>query len=644
MRHSRYLVLLGLLLLVVSCAQRSAQVRPAEPPRPDAPRQAEQGATEELKPAPRPERATLPLPLWAPRDDKPGPVPAESAKASSRSGQTLAKAEKGAKDTAPRKDDPETEQRNMEEALDLYQEGVDAWARGEWAEAIQAFDESFQIIYSIDTDQYPEIAQQKEDLRLLISKRIVEIYASRSHLHTDLSGEIPLAMNDHVAREIRSFQTVERNFFIDSYYRSGMYRPHIAAQMKRAGLPEDLSWLPLIESGFKVKALSRARALGLWQFIASTGYRFDLRRDRWVDERMDLERSTQGAINYLTTLHDLFGDWTTVLAAYNCGEANVLRVIRQQHVNYLDNFWDLYMRLPVETARYVPRFLAALHIIKDPGKYGFTELQVAPPLSYEKVAINKQVRLADIAQALSVPLEAIHELNPALRNGVTPDYAYTVNVNNEHAPLLLAKLDEIPRWQPTKITSTRHRVRRGESLASIARKYRVAPEDILEANHLRNARSVRVGRVLLIPRESGVVKQSGDSRRKTARTDQMRKTSTPEGTKGTQLAARSEPVGAVAAQPIPATTDQAPAQKSAAAPNGQSQVNLGAPAALASSLALREAGANGQTIPYRIKYGDTLFSIAKRFNTSVEQIKMLNALRSDILTVGQLIKVPKVGL
>jgi peptidoglycan lytic transglycosylase D len=95
-------------------------------------------------------------------------------------------------------------------------------------------------------------------------------------------------MNDHVAREIRSFQTVERNFFIDSYYRSGMYRPHIAAQMKKAGLPEDLSWLPLIESGFKVKALSRARALGLWQFIASTGYRFDLRRDRWVDERMDL--------------------------------------------------------------------------------------------------------------------------------------------------------------------------------------------------------------------------------------------------------------------------------------------------------------------------------------------------------------------
>ena len=640
MRHSRYLVLLGLLLVVVSCAQRSAQVRPAEPPRPDAPPQAKQAATEELKPAPNPERATLPLPLWAPRDDKTCPAPADSGKASSRSSQTLAKAEKGVKDPTPRKDDPDTEQRKMEEALDLYQEGVDAWARGEWAEAIQAFDESFQIIYSIDTDKYPEISQQKEDLRLLISRRIVEIYASRSHLHTDLSGEIPLAMNDHVAREIRSFQTVERNFFIDSYYRSGMYRPHIAAQMKKAGLPEDLSWLPLIESGFKVKALSRARALGLWQFIASTGYRFDLRRDRWVDERMDLERSTEGAINYLTTLHDLFGDWTTVLAAYNCGEANVLRVIRQQHVNYLDNFWDLYTRLPAETARYVPRFLAALHIIKDPAKYGFTELQVASPLSYEKVPINKQVRLQDIAQALSLPVDAIHELNPALRNGVTPDYAYTLNVNNDRAPLLLARLDEIPRWQPPKITSVRHRVRPGESLASIARKYRVSPDQILDASGLKSAKSVRPGQVLRIPREDRVVTASTESRTKTTQADRARKAGTPKRAKETEVAFRTTP----AAQQTGVTTNQVSAQKSAAAEDGQSQVNSESTAATTSGVALREAGAHRQTISYRIKNGDTLFSIAKRFNTSVEEIKGLNALKSNIVKVGQLIHIPKAGL
>jgi len=641
MRHSRYLALLGLLLLIVSCAQQSALVRPAEPPKPDAHPQAAKVATEEVKPAPKPEPATRLLPLWASREDKTGSVPGDPGNVSSAAGQTVSKAEKLAKETAPRTDDPETEQKKIEDALDLYQEGVDAWGRGEWAEAIQAFDESFQIIYSIDGDKDPEIAQQKEDLRLLISKRIVEIYASRSHLRTDLSGEIPLAMNDHVAREIRSLQTVERNFFIDSYYRSGMYRPHIVAQMKKAGLPGDLSWLPLIESGFKVKALSRARALGLWQFIASTGYRFDLRRDRWVDERMDLERSTDAAISYLTTLHDLFGDWTTVLAAYNCGEANVLRVIRQQHVNYLDNFWDLYTRLPAETARYVPRFLASLHIIKNPAKYGFTELQAAPPLSYQKVPINKQVRLQDIAQALSVPMEAIHELNPALRNGVTPDYAYTLNVSHDQAPLFLAKLDEIPSWQPPKITCVRHRVRSGESLASIARKYRVSQDQILEASGLRSAKSVRRGQVLQIPREGRMVTASSQSPAKSTQAGPARKAGSRKGAGDTQLASQNTPAGTEAAQRTTAPVNFTP---TAAAPAGQTEASSQSTAAAPTTGTPREAGARGQTISYRVKDGDTLFSIAKRFNTSVDDIKVLNALKSNIVKVGQLIHVPGAGL
>jgi membrane-bound lytic murein transglycosylase D len=402
--------------------------------------------------------------------------------------------------------------------------------------------------------------------------------------------------------------------------------------MKKAGLPEDLSWLPLIESGFKVKALSRARALGLWQFIASTGYRFDLRRDRWVDERMDLERSTEGAINYLTTLHDLFGDWTTVLAAYNCGEANVLRVIRQQHVNYLDNFWDLYMRLPAETARYVPRFLASLHIIKDPGKYGFTELQVAPPLSYQKVSINKQVRLQDLSQALNLQVEAIHELNPALRNGVTPDYAYTLNVTHDQAPLLLAKLDEIPTWQPPKITYVRHRVRSGETLASIARKYRVSQDQILEASGLRSAKSVRRGQVLQIPREGRLVTASSQSSAK--------KASSRKGAKDTQLASQSPP-GTEAAQRTTAPVNSTP---TAAAPAGQIEARSHSTAAAATTGTYHEAGAAGQTISYRVKDGDTLFSIAKRFNTSVDEIKVLNALSSNILKEGQLLNVPRAGL
>jgi membrane-bound lytic murein transglycosylase D len=117
------------------------------------------------------------------------------------------------------------------------------------------------------------------------------------------------------------FQTVEREFFLESYQRSGRYREQFARTIRDAGMPEDLAWLPLIESGFKVKALSRARALGLWQFIPSTGYKFGLKRNDWVDERLDPEKSTMAAIAYMKELHQIFGDWATVLAAYNCGEA-----------------------------------------------------------------------------------------------------------------------------------------------------------------------------------------------------------------------------------------------------------------------------------------------------------------------------------
>ena len=140
--------------------------------------------------------------------------------------------------------------------------------------------------------------------------------------------------NADVEKEIRQFQTVERDFFISSYQRSMIYRPVILRELRKAGLPEELSWLPLVESGFKISALSSARALGLWQFIPSTGYKYGLNRDDWVDERMDVEKSTHAAIDYFKDLHAMFGDWLTVLAGYNCGEGRVMRTIAAQHINY----------------------------------------------------------------------------------------------------------------------------------------------------------------------------------------------------------------------------------------------------------------------------------------------------------------------
>ncbi|MEJ2086598.1 MAG: lytic transglycosylase domain-containing protein, partial [Acidobacteriota bacterium] len=234
-----------------------------------------------------------------------------------------------------------------------------------------ALDRSYQLMADVPPNGDALVAQEKEDLRRLISRRIVEVYASRQTTVGDMSLEIPRVMNEYVEREIKSFQGPERDFFVESYQRSGFYRPMIIRELREAGLPEEISWLPLVESGFKSRAMSRARALGLWQFISSTGYRYGLERDWWIDERLDPEKATLGAIGYLTDLHNLFGDWLTAMAAYNCGEHNVLRRINSQRVSYFDQFWDIYTRLPRETRRYVPRFLAVVIIMDDPDVYGF---------------------------------------------------------------------------------------------------------------------------------------------------------------------------------------------------------------------------------------------------------------------------------
>ncbi|MBW2109265.1 MAG: lytic transglycosylase domain-containing protein, partial [Deltaproteobacteria bacterium] len=290
----------------------------------------------------------------------------------------------------------------LDEALEFCQASQDFWGKGDFENAVASLDQAYNLILQADAGEDPKLVQQKEDIRFLICKRMLEIYASQRTVVNGNHNAIPMVMNRHVAKEIKLFQGPERTFFLSAYKRSGRYRTQILKALRAAGLPEELSWLPLIESGFKVKALSRARALGLWQFIPSTGYKFGLKRDRWVDERMDVNKSTQAAIAYLQELHKIFGDWSTVLAAYNCGEFRVLTVIRRQNVNYLDDFWDLFERLPWETARYVPRFLAALQIIHDPERFGFELDPPDAPLEYEVVTVPKQARLKDIAKVLEV--------------------------------------------------------------------------------------------------------------------------------------------------------------------------------------------------------------------------------------------------
>ncbi|MFP3999193.1 MAG: LysM peptidoglycan-binding domain-containing protein [Desulfobacterales bacterium] len=454
-------------------------------------------------------------------------------------------------------------QSRFDKSLEFYQSAQDYWQQGELEKALEALDNAYALIVNTETVDAPKFSQQKDDLRFMISKRILEIYASR---YTTVKGNhnaIPLSSdNENVEKEILRFTDgPARKFFINSYRRSGMYRPYIVKKLKEAGLPEELSWLPLVESGFKTNALSSARALGMWQFIASTGSKYGLERNRYIDERLDFIKSTDAAIEYLTELHEIFGDWKTALAAYNCGAGRVLSVIRTQNINYLDDFWDLYQRLPMETASYVPKFMATLHIIDNKEQYGLDEIAVEPELEFETVEIDKQAALKDIAEVLDLEEEQLKQLNPELRYKLLPNESYSLRIPSENKEILLAKLDEIEEQYQSPYNILYHRVRKGETLSKIASRYNTTARKISWYNNIEMEDYIVAGQLLKIPQPGA-------------------------------YASRSQP---------------------------QEQ---------------------GRLTDYRVKRGDSLWVLAKRYNTTTGKIQELNNLNSVNLHIGQKLKIP----
>ncbi len=498
-------------------------------------------------------------------------------------------------------------QSSLDEALDFCEVAQSFWQKGELENALDALDKAYSLILNVDTRQDSKLIQQKEDLRFLISKRILEIYASRNIVVNGNHDEIPLELNSHVEAELKHFTGFEKKYFQQAYERSGKYRPYILAALHKAGLPEELSWLPLIESGFKVKALSRARALGLWQFIPSTGYKFGLKRSRFIDERIDFIKSTDAAIAYLKELHSIFGDWATVLAAYNCGEGRVLQVIRTQNVNYLDNFWDLYQRLPLETARYVPRFFATLHIIKNPEKYGFTDFTPDPPLAFDTLEVNRQVHLKDIAKATGVDPEEIEALNPELRYSLIPPEPYTLRVPKGQTEPLAATLDTLPLSQLPQRAYVYHRVRRGQTLSVIARRYHTSVHAIMRANHMRRT-VIRAGKTLKIPQRGYVTPTSASAR------------PAPVPSSGTHYVRKGDSLWNIASR-YGATVESIKTLNRLASNN------------LYIGQTLKIPGFKAEPLPdttklstYRVHKGDSPYTIAQKHNMELSRFLMLNQL------------------
>jgi len=338
----------------------------------------------------------------------------------------------------------------------------------------------------------------------------------------DPSQVIPITNNDKVDYHLELFQGRQGKWIQRSLERSGRYIDRMQQIFRDQGLPDDLVYLAVIESGFNPYAYSRAGAMGIWQFMPATGRRYGLKINWWVDERRDLEKSTRAAASYLKDLYAIFEDWYLAAAAYNAGEGKLLKGLKRYDSNC---FWDLsqYRFLRSETKNYVPRFLAALTIAKDPEKYGIKAIDPEPPLIYEIVTVPDATDLAVIAKGCGKSLSLLQKLNPQLRRGCTPpSYPdYEVKIPQGTRESFLAYYQDLsPR---KRLTFRRHRIKRGETLSHIASRYGVSVHSIMSMNKLKNKHRVREGKNLVIPlplsyradRTYAVSSSYGRSRKKT---------------------------------------------------------------------------------------------------------------------------------
>ncbi|NPB08915.1 MAG: LysM peptidoglycan-binding domain-containing protein [Thermodesulfobacteria bacterium] len=370
------------------------------------------------------------------------------------------------------------------------------------------------------------------------------------------SSEIPITLNEKVEYFIRYFTTTKRKVFERWLARSGRYGPMIKEILRSYGLPEDLVYLAMIESGFNPFAYSRAGACGIWQFIRSTGRKYGLKIDYWVDERRDPEKATHAAAKYLLELYREFECWHLASASYNAGEAKLRKAIRRYGTR---DFWKLsrYRYLKRETKNYVPKMIAAMIIAKNPEKFGF-HVDPLPPLDYEIVEVPGGTDLRAIALASGTDYDLIRLLNAELRRGKTPPYAvsYPVKVPFGSGARVEEALKKVQFVYTRR--SLRHRVRRGESLYQIANYYGVSIRALKRANRLRSNK-LRIGMVLRIP-------------------------------------VRTQAVLYVSSKPA------------------------------------RQA--KSKAVVYRVKRGDSLWEIAKKFGVSPRDLKVWNNLRSNLIRPG----------
>jgi membrane-bound lytic murein transglycosylase D len=434
-------------------------------------------------------------------------------------------------------------------------------------------------------------------------------------------SDLPLMMIDQVAGYINYFSSRGRGTLEHALTRSGRYRAMIERILKEQGVPQDLIYLAQAESGFHPYAVSRAGARGIWQFMGSRARAYDLHRDYWMDERQDPEKSTRAAAHHLRDLYNQFGDWYLAMAAYNSGPGTVQSAVKR--TGYAD-FWELYRRnvLPKETRNYVPIIVAVTIMAKNPSQYGLDTIVPDPKMEYDTVTINYPVDLRLAAECLDVSPAELQELNPSLLRMTTPkgrfDLHLPVGSSEKYQTAIMAIPPAMRLWWRY------HQVAPGETLMSVARANHTTVKAIADANQLDTAADLDAGAKLILPIAPGK-HSSGDvetySKRLTVyrvrKADTIQTVADNLGVapttlrrwnrlKGDSLAGRRVLYVHLPISPGAASAEHVTVSKSKHV----------------SHLTAAKAGA---PVRHTVKRGETLYSIATNYKTSVTAIKQTNA-------------------
>ncbi|RUM35393.1 MAG: lytic transglycosylase [Desulfobulbus sp.] len=468
--------------------------------------------------------------------------------------------------------------------------------------------------------------------------------------------DFPVTINPQVEFYIDLFQNKQKKYFKHWLERSTRYLPVIRRELAAAGLPQDLAYLAMIESGFNPSAYSHAHAAGLWQFIRGTGKIYGLRINSWVDERRDPEKATKAAAAYLKNLYERFGDWQLAVAGYNAGEGKIEKAIKKYNSR---DFWELashkYLRL--ETKRYVPKLIAAIIIARSPEEYGFTDLNYQQPVSYDVIDVPPRTDLNAIAISAKTTRKIIRSLNNELRKNLTPPTAgkYQVRIPAGSHDIVATNLT---RLQPVFTTGFKtHKVCRGESLSRISKRYHTSMTNLLKANNLHSSK-LKIGQRLRVPYRTTkyVLLDKGQAAKQYASNSTNSRRVLHKLRPGETLSSVSKrynvPVELITQWNNIHDVRRVRAGRQLALYPGESSSAKQEPASDVITFAdikKLPAGDNGNNAQqhvadvsfYKVRIGDSLWKIARKFQVSTAQIRLWNGLINNTIKPGKKLKIKK---